>query len=149
MSKRTDVLFALRDRFDVALDGVQVDVVGLDGLDAAPTRARGKGRLLIATGDPGPAEVDLSPLSYHYDHEIPLVLLAFPGSESADDRLLDPMLMLMAEVIRLDPTLGGLCDWCEFVAPSTDAETATDGAVIGRSAEFAIIASYSASHPLA
>lgn len=148
MSKRIAVLTALRDRLSLALDPLDISVLGLDGKEAAPSAPRSAGELVIASGDPGDPEVDLSPLRYHYAHTIPLALILFATDGTIDEIDFAPVLLIIAATIDADPTIGGLCDWCELTAPTTDPVTAEKGQVIGRSAEFDLIASYSTPNPL-
>ncbi|KQM92229.1 hypothetical protein ASE70_15050 [Sphingomonas sp. Leaf22] len=145
MSKRTNVLFALRDLFANALTDMQVEVIGLDGSEAAPTRPRAAGRMLIATGDPGEPQVDLSPLAYNYDHGIPVALMLF--GDVGEDGFVETFDRI-SDAINGDRTLGGRCDWCEPTAPTTEGEFTENGAVVGRSAEFFVVASYVTASPL-
>lgn len=146
MTNRTDVLLALRDLLATALTDMQVDIIGLDGSEAAPTRPRAAGRLMIAAGDPGEPQVDLSPLTYHYDHPIPVALILF-GSTVTEQSLATAFDRIGA-AIDADRTLGGRCDWCEPTAPVTEGEASENGAVLGRSAEFFVVASYATATPL-
>lgn len=148
MSKRVAVLTAIRDLLSTNLSSFQVEMIGLDGSEAPATRPQLEGRLLISSGNPGDPTVDLSPLTYNYDHAIDFALIVFRKRGLADEVELQRYLTLISEIIGNDPTIGGLCDWCEFTAPTTETEATDGGKVIGRSAEFELIASYSTPHPL-
>lgn len=144
MSKRSDVLAALHALVAAAVAPIGAEVVGLYGSEAPPARLPAGGRVIIASGEPGEPEVDLSPLAYHYDHRISLAALTPEAEEAA----LDVLILPIADAVEADPTLGGLCSWCEFEAPETDTVATERGQVIGRGAQFAVIASYSTTHPL-
>ncbi|VXC63449.1 hypothetical protein [Sphingomonas sp. AX6] len=149
MSKQTAVLAALHRRISDALFGIQVDFVGIDGSEAAPRRAKAEGgRILISRGEPGDPEIDLCPPTYRYSHTIPVAFIKFGQPKPVGESLLDDDLAVLATAICSDPTLGGLCDWCEVTAPFVETEANEQGAIIGQSAEFTVIASYATSNPL-
>ncbi|MBB4154176.1 hypothetical protein GGQ80_002086 [Sphingomonas jinjuensis] len=145
MSKRLDVLAAVRAMVKAALPGA--DVVGLNGDDAAPARVKDGGRVVVRSGDPGDAEVDLSPLAYNYRHPIPIEIIGYKTSSRSAEEVLDAMMEAIGTAIEADRTLGGLCDWLEPTAPGTD-DIYTDGAAVPRGADLLIVASYSTPNPL-
>lgn len=103
------------------------------------------GNLNMFDGDPGEPEVLLSPLSYTYEHRIPLEIGAAGGDPGG---LLDTLLIAVGEVIEADRTLGGLCSWLDAEAPSPDPLDAP-GAEVARWADLVVIATYTARSPLA
>lgn len=146
MRKAKEVFFAIEALATSALVGF--DVLGLDADSAAPDRIpAGGGRLVIRPGSPGQPEIDLSPLTYNYQHGFPLEFAAFavPG-QSADD-VLDLMIAAMSSAIATDRTLGGLVDWIDAYAPDTQ-DIFIAGAPLARGADATLIASYSTPDPL-
>lgn len=147
MSKRTDVLFAIKEMVGLALPGAKV--LGLDGAEAAPAIIPATGMVVVRTGDPGEAQIDLSPPSYNYEHRIPLEVSTFKSGGLSSEEALDVMLMAIGEAVAADRTLGGLCDWIDTTAAATEDIYAEGGSQPPRGADIMIIASYSTPNPLA
>ncbi len=145
MSQRLDVPIAVKALVAAALPAS--DVLGLDGADAAPTRIGPNGRAIVEEGDPGPAEMDLSPPTYNYQHQIPLQLAAYPSGGLTGAQVIDGMLGAIAAKITADRTLGGLVDYLDAQA-SGSADEQIDGAQVARIADVTIVAIYSTTHPL-
>jgi hypothetical protein len=145
MSKRLDVLLAVKALVQGALPGA--DVLGLDGSDAAPDRVAPGGRVIVRSGDPGEPEMDLSPPSYHYEHAIPLELVAYQSGSLTNEEAIDLMLGQIAAAIEADRFLGGLVDYLEATAPLTD-DDYSEAAAVPRRADATITATYSTTHPL-
>lgn len=140
MSKRLDVLQALRRLIETALPGVEV--LGLDGQEDAPARIGPLGRAVVRSGDPGDPEIDLSPLIYNYEHRIPIELTAYRTGALTNEQVVDQMAKNIGAEIQADRFLGGLVDYLDAVAPTTEA-IAVDGAVPARGADLIVIATYS------
>ena len=145
MSKRLDVLSAVKELVTQAAP--RALVMGLDGADAASRRTPSEGIVAVGSGDLGDPEVCLSPLTYLYDHAIPIEVLG--PSEMVVDEIMTAIGLAVAE----DRARGGLCDWLDTTAPGTEDVAATDdrGNLIARpdrGGSFTIIASYSTSNPL-
>ncbi len=145
MSKRLAVLTAAKALIAGACAGA--DVIGLDGADEAAQRIPAKGRIIVGAGDLGDADITLSPLTYFYDHGIPVEVLA------PDEATVDALLVKIGAAVGADRTLGGLCDWLDVTAAGTDDIAAHDerGNLITRPARggsFMIMASYSTPNPL-
>jgi hypothetical protein len=122
-------------------------VQGFDGADAAGTRPPAGGLIVIGAGDPGDAEITLSPLTYFYGHSIPVQVIA------PDEDAVDALLSAVGAAVNADRTLGGLCDWLDVTAAGTEDIASYDerGNLITRPARggsFMIMASYSTSFPL-
>lgn len=145
MSKRLDVLKALKTLIAVAV--APADVLGLDGDEAAPARVPQGGGVVVRTGDPGEPEIDLSPLAYNWSHRIPIEVTAVAGMGITAEEALDALLVRIGAALALDPTLGGLCDWVEAAAPTTE-DISNDGAAPPRGADLIITAIYVTSSPL-
>lgn len=148
MSKRLAVLAALKAMIRNALP--QATVLGLDGHEAPPASVPRGGLVVIRTGDPGePVEVTMGPLTYWWDHAIPIEVSAMRTSGSSSEQVLDVMLVAIGAAITADRTLGGLCDWVEPAAPATDDIYPEGGGLPPRGADLIITASYSTPSPLA
>jgi len=145
MSKRLDVLIAVKQLIEIALPGAKV--LGLDGKEAPPATIPATGMVIVRTGDPGEPEYTLSPITYYYDHRIPIEVSTEPSAGISSEEALDAMLMAIGHGIDADRTLGGLCDWLDASSPGT--EDIDGGGQPARGADFMLIASYSTSNPLA
>ncbi|MBZ0138243.1 MAG: hypothetical protein K8H87_00520 [Pseudorhodoplanes sp.] len=141
-SKREQVLDAVKALLSSALPTADVR----RNL-AKPERIPPGGLVVVRDGDPGDPEVMLSPLVYVYTHRIPIELAAYETSSQSPEQVLDEMLGAIGVAVSGDRTLGGLCDFIEAQAPSTD-EVETAGARAGRWADAAIVAVYGTPDPL-
>jgi hypothetical protein len=145
MSKRLDVLQAVKALIQRALP--TSDVIGLDNDSPVPARPAPGGRAVVRSGDAGEPEVDLSPLCYNYEHEIPVELTGWRDGDLYGEELLDALMERLGEVIEQDRTLGGLCSWLEARSPLTD-DIYFEGAAPQQRADLVIVASYSTPNPL-
>jgi hypothetical protein len=141
-SKREQVLDAVKALLSSALPNADVR----RNL-AKPERIPPGGLVVVRDGDPGDPEVMLSPLVYVYTHRIPFELAAYETSSQSPEQVLDEMLGAIGVAVSGDRTLGGLCDFIEAQAPSTD-DVETAGARSGRWADAAIVAVYGTPDPL-
>ncbi len=139
MSRRLDVLRATIALVKLALP--MAEVVGLENDEDVPTRVRAGGRVVVRAGDPGDPDVDLSPLTYNYIHRIPLEIVM------SDEDTLDAAMTTIGAAIDADRTLGGLTDWLEAEAPSTQ-NVRADNAAAQRGALVSLLASYATLSPL-
>jgi hypothetical protein len=112
-----------------------------------PERIPPGGLVIVRDGDPGEPEVLLSPLTYIYEHRVPIEVAAFASATLTREQALDQMLAAIGEAVAADRTLGGLCEFLETEAPTSD-DLETAGAISGRWADAAIIASYATANPL-
>lgn len=145
MSKRLEVLAAVKALVEAVLPNA--DVRGLDADDAKPARIGPGGTIIVRAGDPGQPELDISPVAYNYEHEIPLEVGAYESASLTAEQVLDQMLGLIGAAVRADQTLGGLCDYLEARAPVTD-DFDAPGAEPGRWADAALVAHYRTTDPL-
>jgi hypothetical protein len=141
-SKRETVLQALRTLIAGALPAAEVK-----RNVAKPERIPPGGLVIVRDGDPGEPEVTLSPLLYLYEHRIPIEVAAHEAAGSTREAVLDGMLGAIGAAVASDRTLGGLCDFLEVEAPSTDDAEAL-GAAPARFAELAVVALYGTADPL-
>lgn len=144
MSKRRDVILAVKALVQAALPLAKI--AGFDQDTAKPKRLDPAGTVIGHPGDAGEPEVDLSPLTYHYEHAIVLELAA-PSGGGNQDEALDEMMGAIGTLIAADRYLGGLCTWLEAGTPDVD-DRAADGADGIRWASLPIIASYTTQDPL-
>ncbi|WP_294312746.1 hypothetical protein [uncultured Sphingomonas sp.] len=146
MSKRLVVLEAVKALIVEAAP--MAEVLGLDGGEAAARRTHPDGIIEVGAGDLGEPEAMLSPLTYLYDHTIPVEVVG--TSEMA----IDAIMTAIGLGVAANRTLGGLCDWLDVTAAATESLGATDergnlAARPDRGGSFTIIASYSTPNPLA
>lgn len=142
-SKREQVLAAIRTLVEGALPGATVK----RSQDNKPEQIGPGGTVIIRDGDLTESEVLLSPLTYIYDHHIPLEIAAFEANGVKPTDALDMMMVSIGNAIMADRTLGGLCDWIDAVPPVTDNMDA-EGVAPGRWADAAIMATYATSNAL-
>ena len=141
-SKREQVIDAVKALVASALPNADVK----RNLDK-PERIPPGGLVIVRDGDPGEPDVLLSPLTYVYEHRIPLEVAAFPSSTLSREEALDQMLSDIGAAVAADRTLGGLCEFLDVEAPTSD-DLEIAGAPSGRWADAAVIASYSTINPL-
>jgi hypothetical protein len=141
-SKREQVLDAVKALVAAALPNADVK----RNLAKAERIPPG-GLVIVRDGEPGDPEVMLSPLTYIYTHRMPIEVAAYETSSQPREQMLDEMLGAIGAAVAADRTLGGLCDFLEAEAPSTD-DVETAGARAGRWADAAIIAVYGTTDPL-
>jgi len=141
-SKREQVLEAITALVASALPSAEVK----RNLDK-PERIPPGGLVIVRDGDAGEPEILLSPLTYIYEHRVPIEIAAFASASLTREQALDQMLAALGEAVAADRTLGGLCEFLETEAPTSD-DLETAGAISGRWADAAIIASYVTANPL-
>jgi hypothetical protein len=141
-SRREEVLNAVKALIAAALPGAKVERNA-----AKPERIPAGGLVIVRDGDPGDPEVTLSPLTYIYTHRIPVEIAVLAAAPLTREQTLDAALVAIGEAVEADRTVGGLCDFLEPEAPSTDDLEAT-GTVAGRWVDAVILATYATSNPL-
>lgn len=140
-SKREQVLDAI-----VVLVTAAVPEAKVERNLAKPERIPSGGLVIVRDGDPGEPEVLLSPLTYVFSHRIPIEIAVHQVGDPRE-QVLDAILGRIGFEVAANRTLWGLCDFLEAEAPvTTDVETA--GALPGRWADAAIVATYSTPDPL-
>lgn len=141
-SRREEVLEALKALVAAALSGAKVA-----RNSSTPSRIGPGGDVIIRDGDPGEPEVQLSPLTYTYSHRIALEVAGYDSAAQTPEQVLDGMLTTIGLAIQANRTLGGLCEWLEPDAPSTDDIDPT-GSAATRWASLGVLAVYSTPNPL-
>ncbi len=145
MSNRLDVLKGVRAMIVAALPGA--DVVGVDNNAEVPDRICPFGRVIIRPGDPGKPDIDLNPVSYNYQHRIPIELVAYSSDLLTPAEAIDDMLQAIGAAIEADRFLGGLVDYLDANSPLTD-DLYEEGAPDAHEAAADIVATYSTTTPL-
>ncbi len=142
MSKREEVISGVLDLVKQARPTSDVQ----RNRNKAQTVAA-EGDIILRDGDPGdPTEETLSPLTYTYEHHMPLEVSVRANGDDSDTDL-DSVLMDLGAAIFANRYLGGLCDWLEISAPQTD-PVVVEGARAGRWADLEIVATYTTTNPL-
>ena len=113
--------------------------------DVLPERVPSAGLLILRDGEPGEAEVTLSPLRYHFQHRAEIEAVV---QGAARDNAFDALCTSVGLMITADRTLGGLCDWVEAEAPRP-VDLPIEGAAALKAAVITIILHYSTADPLA
>ncbi|WP_347270986.1 hypothetical protein [Rhizorhabdus histidinilytica] len=145
MSKRLDVNKAELALLKAALPGAEVK--GLDNDAAFPDRVPPNGLVILRAGNPGEAEVTLSPLTYHWEHRSPVEVAAYSSATATNSEALDAMLVAIGAAVVADRTLGGLVDWLD-VEPASPEDLAATGAKPAKGEIIMLVASYATTNPL-
>jgi len=136
-SKREKVIEAVFALVDAATPGTKL-ARNPDQPEGVPVG----GLIIVRDGDPGDPDVDLCPLTYHYQHSIDLEIATYEDGFLTREQALDALTAPIGTAVIADRFLGGLCDWLEATAP------VTDDVALDRSALLSIIAHYSTTDPL-
>jgi hypothetical protein len=139
MTKQMQVLLAVKALVASALPSAEVR--GFDADAAKPTRVGPNGCVVGHPGDPGQPDVDLSPLTYNYSHQM---FLEVVGPDGAGGAALDAMLETLGTAIAADPFLGGLCyffgsESADFNDRSTESLASTNWATVALTAEYSTL----------
>ena len=93
---------------------------------ALPERVSDQAMAILRDGEMGEPEVSLSPLTYHWQHQVAIELFVADPDASARDARMDGLLVELATLIEADRTLGGVIEYAEIGPPKFD-ELAPDG----------------------
>lgn len=132
-SKRETVLAALHTALE---SGVTPTIARNDPL---PTTVPNGALVIMFDGDPGEPEVSMSPLTYHYDHVVEVVVIV--QARTGRDAALDAVLVEIGAAAIADRTLGGLAEFVEPQAPVLDDQAVYGGETI-KAATVPIIVTY-------
>lgn len=80
----------------------------------------GEGLIVLRDGNPGDPEVVLSPLTYSYQHQVPVEVYREGGLDK--EGVLEEALPQFSGALEADRTLGGAVDYLTLSAPQTDFE---------------------------
>lgn len=141
-SKREQVAEAIKVMLATALPGADV------ARNDEKARRIGPGGLaLLHDGDPGEADVTLSPLSYTWSHAFELEVFAYESATKSRSEVLDDMLRPIGAAVAADRTLGGLCEWLDAAAPAPE-DVGLPGQEPARSVQLTLTAIYTTTNPL-
>jgi hypothetical protein len=112
-----------------------------------PERLSEHAMAVLRDGEMGEPEVSLSPVTYHWQHQVAIELfVADPDSRERDKRM-DGLLVELAALIEADRTLGGVVEYSEIGPPKFD-ELAPDGSSGIKACLLPVVLHYSSSGPL-
>ena len=114
---------------------------------ALPERVSDQAMAILRDGEMGEPEVSLSPLTYHWQHQVAIELLVADPDASARDARMDGLLTELATLIEADRTLGGVIEYAEIGPPKFD-ELAPDGTSGIKACLLPVVLHYSSSGPL-
>jgi hypothetical protein len=112
-----------------------------------PERVSDHAMAILRDGEMGEPEVSLSPLTYHWQHELAIELFVADPDASARDARMDSLLVELAILIELDRTLGGVIEYAEIGPPKFD-ELAPDGTSGIKACLLPVVLHYSSPGPL-
>ena len=114
---------------------------------ALPERIADHAMAILRDGEMGEPEVSLSPLTYHWQHQVAIELfVADPGAAARDARM-DGLLTELASLIEADRTLAGVVDYAEIGQPKFD-ELAPEGTSGIKACLLPVVLHYSSAGPL-
>ncbi len=93
---------------------------------ALPERVTDQAMANLRDGEMGEPEVSLSPLTYHWQHQVAIELFVADSDAVARDARMDGLLMELATLIEANRTLAGVVEYAEIGPPKFD-ELAPDG----------------------
>ena len=114
---------------------------------ALPERVADHAMAILRDGEMGEPEVSLSPLTYHWQHQVGIELFVADPDANARDARMDGLLVELAALIDLDRTLGGVIEYAEIGSPKCD-ELAPDGTSGIKACLLPVVLHYSSSGPL-
>ena len=114
---------------------------------ALPERVSDQAMAILRDGEMGEPEVSLSPLTYHWQHQVAIELFVADPDASARDARMDDLLVELATLIEADRTLGGVIEYAEIGSPKFD-ELAPDGTSGIKACLLPVVLHYSSAGPL-
>jgi len=114
---------------------------------ALPERIADHAMAILRDGEMGEPEVSLSPLTYHWQHQVVIELFVSDPDGSARDARMDGLLVELAVLIEQDRTLGGVIEYAEIGPPKFD-ELAPDGTGGIKACLLPVVLHYSSTGPL-
>lgn len=112
-----------------------------------PERLSEHAMAVLRDGEMGEPEVSLSPLTYHWQHQVAIELFVADPDASERDKRMDELLVELAALIKADRTLGGVIEYAEIGPPKFD-ELAPDGVSGIKACLLPVVLHYSSSGPL-
>ena len=114
---------------------------------ALPERVSDQAMAILRDGEMGEPEVSLSPLTYHWQHQVAIELFVADPDAAARDARMDGLLVELATLIEADRTLGGVIEYAEIGPPKFD-ELAPDGTSGIKACLLPVVLHYSSAGPL-
>jgi hypothetical protein len=112
-----------------------------------PERIADHAMAILRDGEVGEPEVSLSPLTYHWQHQVAIELFVAEPDASARDARMDGLLMELATLIEADRTLAGVVEYAEIGLPKFD-ELAPEGTSGIKACLLPVVLHYSSAGPL-
>ncbi len=114
---------------------------------ALPERIADHAMAILRDGEMGEPEVSLSPLTYHWQHQVAIELFVADPDTSTRDARMDGLLTELATLIETDRTLAGVVDYAEIGQPKFD-DLAPEGTSGIKACLLPVVLHYSSSGPL-
>ena len=114
---------------------------------ALPERIADHAMAILRDGEMGEPEVSLSPLTYHWQHQVAIELFVADPDASTRDSRMDSLLTDLATLIEADRTLAGVVEYAEIGQPKFD-ELAPEGTSGIKACLLPVILHYSSSGSL-
>ena len=112
-----------------------------------PERIADHAMAILRDGEMGEPEVSLSPLTYHWQHQVAIELFVADPDAAARDARMDSLLTDLATLIEADRTLAGVVEYAEIGPPKFD-ELAPEGTSGIKACLLPVILHYSSSGSL-
>jgi len=114
---------------------------------ALPERVLDHAMAILRDGVMGEPEVSLSPLTYHWQHQVAIEIFVADPDASERDKRMDELLVELAALIEADRSLGGVIEYAEIGPPKID-EMAPDGSSGIKACLLPVVLHYSSAGPL-
>ena len=114
---------------------------------ALPERIADHAMAILRDGEMGEPDVSLSPLTYHWQHQVAIELFVADPDANARDARMDGLLIELAGLIEADRTLVGVVEYAETGQPKFD-ELAPEGTSGIKACLLPVILHYSSAGPL-
>ena len=114
---------------------------------ALPERIADHAMAILRDGEMGEPEVSLSPLTYHWQHQVAIELFVADPDTSTRDSRMDGLLTELASLIEADRTLAGVVEYAEIGQPKF-AELAPEGTSGIKACLLPVVLHYSSAGPL-
>ena len=114
---------------------------------ALPERIADHAMAILRDGEMGEPEVSLSPLTYHWQHQVAIELFVADPDAAVRDARMDGLLVELAALIEADRTLAGVVEYAEIGQPKFD-ELAPEGTSGIKACLLPVVLHYSSAGPL-
>ena len=114
---------------------------------ALPERIADHAMAILRDGEMGEPEISLSPLTYHWQHQVAIELFVADPDAAVRDARMDGLLVELATLIDMDRTLGGQIEYTEIGPPKFD-ELGPDGTSGIKACLLPVVLLYSSTGPL-